>query len=236
LPSSSQIPDFVHLAIVGIHDGPALVAIATGVEIPQDDEPDNGLVFVRPQTLRAGLRLALRIIRLGQPRDLAEELAALPLFSSTVFQVPVTVSAAAGPAPNIALARIRPASLFIDRSLGGIFDPPAPCYTTAGTDIGPWAYMVRPDACLMASRSADAPSLQRTGAGRVLCPRPPRPRRSAAPAPGEFAASVPASNPSRFDQGPERSPHARIVVNDRNQALENQALEMFVGTSHRTEL
>src|SRR3989304_4708001 len=49
----------VDLAVLGIHDGPALVAIPAEGEVPDDHEPHDGFVLVGARTRGAGLRLAL---------------------------------------------------------------------------------------------------------------------------------------------------------------------------------
>ena len=67
----------VDLAVLGVQDGAALVAISAEPEILDDDEPDDGLVLVGALAFGACLRLALRVIRFGEADDLAEELAPL---------------------------------------------------------------------------------------------------------------------------------------------------------------
>src|SRR3989304_10201670 len=63
----------VDLAVLGIHDGPALVAIPAEGEVPDDHEPHDGFVLVGGRTRWAGLRRALLVGRLGQARELAGE-------------------------------------------------------------------------------------------------------------------------------------------------------------------
>src|SRR5712691_11380448 len=48
----------VDLAVFGIHDGAALVAISVQAQILDDDEPDDGFVLVGARALDADLRLA----------------------------------------------------------------------------------------------------------------------------------------------------------------------------------
>src|SRR3989441_7129065 len=67
----------VDLAVFGIHDRAALVAISAQAEVFDDDEPDDGLVLVGARALGAHLRLALFVVRFGETGDLAEELAPL---------------------------------------------------------------------------------------------------------------------------------------------------------------
>src|SRR5215510_6936861 len=67
----------VDLAVFGIHDRAALVAISAQAEVLDDDEPDDGLVLVGARALGANLRLALVVVRFGEGGDLAEELAPL---------------------------------------------------------------------------------------------------------------------------------------------------------------
>src|SRR5512145_3448317 len=67
----------VDLAVLGVEDGATLVALPSGGEILDDDEPDDRFVFLGARALGADLRLALLVVWLGQAHDLAEELAAL---------------------------------------------------------------------------------------------------------------------------------------------------------------
>src|SRR5262249_37707784 len=69
-------PDFglVHLPVLRVGDGAALVAVTAGAQILDDDQADDRLVLVRPRTLRADLGLALRVVGLREADDLAEYL------------------------------------------------------------------------------------------------------------------------------------------------------------------
>src|SRR5262245_7615341 len=67
----------VDLAVLGIQNRAALVTIPTRAQILDDDKPDDGLVLIFALTRRAGLRLALLVIRFAQAGDLGEDLPAL---------------------------------------------------------------------------------------------------------------------------------------------------------------
>src|SRR5262249_15228822 len=56
----------VDLAVLGVQNGAVLVAVPARGEPPDDDEADDGLVFVGAIALDAHLRLALRVVRLGE--------------------------------------------------------------------------------------------------------------------------------------------------------------------------
>src|SRR5262245_51021401 len=77
LPVLAPDLGLVDLAVLGIQDGTALVAVSAEVEVLDDDEADDRLVLFGPLALGAGLRLSLRVVRLGEADDLAVELAAL---------------------------------------------------------------------------------------------------------------------------------------------------------------
>src|SRR5215813_330282 len=67
----------VDLAVLGIQNRAALVTIPARAQILDDDKPDDGLVLIFALTRRAGLRLALLVIRFAQAGDLGEDLPAL---------------------------------------------------------------------------------------------------------------------------------------------------------------
>src|SRR4029450_8216849 len=57
----------VDLAVLGVCDRAVLVAVAAGAQVLDDHEAHDRLVLVRPRALGAGLRLALLVVRLGEP-------------------------------------------------------------------------------------------------------------------------------------------------------------------------